>query len=151
MRALVLCCLALPFLPASAMAQGAETYPGKPIRMVVPFNAGSVTDTLARVVANKLGETWSQPIIVDNRAGADGNIGTGYVASAEHDGYYVYSGGSAELFGGTSAAAPSAGAAALSPSAAGAAPSLPSAGAAASAAGAASGAGSGRFEPCAFR
>ena len=87
MRALVLCCLALPFLPEGAVAQGAETYPGKPIRMVVPFNAGSVTDTLARVVANKLGETWSQPIIVDNRAGADGNIGTGYVASAEHDGY----------------------------------------------------------------
>ena len=80
-------CIAASLLPVSVGAQTQAAYPTKPIRLVVPFGAGSVTDTLARIVGNKLGEAWSQPVIVDNRAGADGNIGTGYVASAERDGY----------------------------------------------------------------
>lgn len=88
MRLLAAGFLALTMLPPVASAADASAnYPNKPIRMVVPFGAGSVTDTLARVVANKLSEAWSQPVVVDNRAGADGNIGTGYVASAERDGY----------------------------------------------------------------
>ena len=73
-------------LPSPAVAQQSP-YPVKPIHMVVPFGAGSVTDTLARIIATRLSEAWGQPVVVDNRAGADGNIGTGYVAAAERDGY----------------------------------------------------------------
>lgn len=87
-RLFVASCLALSMTPMIAAAEAnASAYPAKPIRIVVPFGAGSVTDTLARVVGNKLGEAWSQPVVVDNRAGADGNIGTGFVAAADPDGY----------------------------------------------------------------
>jgi tripartite-type tricarboxylate transporter receptor subunit TctC len=78
---------ALSSLPMGACAQGAESYPDKPIQIVVPFAPGGGSDTLARAVGQKLGERWKQPVIVVNKPGADGNIGAQFVAAAPKDGY----------------------------------------------------------------
>ena len=71
-----------------AFAQG-PTYPSKPITMIVPFPPGGPTDLIARVLARKLGEQMHQSILVDNRAGANGNIGAMAVAKAPADGYTI--------------------------------------------------------------
>ncbi|QEZ48894.1 tripartite tricarboxylate transporter substrate binding protein [Cupriavidus oxalaticus] len=65
----------------------AETYPAKPIRLVVPYPPGGFNDTLGRVVASKLSAAWGQPVIVDNKPGAGTIIGTSFVAKAAADGY----------------------------------------------------------------
>ncbi|MDB5840452.1 MAG: tripartite tricarboxylate transporter substrate binding protein, partial [Herminiimonas sp.] len=65
----------------------AQAYPSKPIRIVVPFAAGSPTDALARVLARSLSPRLKQPIVVDNKPGATGIIGTDHVAKADPDGY----------------------------------------------------------------
>jgi tripartite-type tricarboxylate transporter receptor subunit TctC len=78
---LILCSLAS--LPAGA----ADIFPSKTVRVVVPFAAGGSTDILARNVAQRLNETWKQPVIVDNRAGGGGIIGSELVAKAPPDGY----------------------------------------------------------------
>jgi tripartite-type tricarboxylate transporter receptor subunit TctC len=64
-----------------------QAYPTKPIRMVVPFAAGGPSDLVARVVGQKLTESWGHAIVIDNRGGAGGNIGTSLVAKAAPDGY----------------------------------------------------------------
>lgn len=64
-----------------------QDYPNRPVHLIVPFTAGSATDILARTVGQKLNELWSQPVVVDNRAGAGGTIGAGVVAKAAPDGY----------------------------------------------------------------
>ena len=64
----------------------AQEFPNKPVRIVVPFTAGSATDILARTVGQKLSELWGQQVVVDNRAGAGGTIGAGMVAKAPPDG-----------------------------------------------------------------
>jgi tripartite-type tricarboxylate transporter receptor subunit TctC len=76
--------------PASAQTAPAESrWPERPIRFIVPFQPGSSSDTVARIVANKLDERLGQQLVVDNRVGASGNVGTEAVARAEPDGYTI--------------------------------------------------------------
>ena len=70
----------------AALSQG-QTFPTKPVRIVVPQTPGGASDTLARIVGQKLSEKWGQAVVVDNRAGAGGNIGMDMVAKAPADGY----------------------------------------------------------------
>jgi len=71
----------------SAPAAFAQSYPGKPVRIIVPYSAGGGTDIVARAVGQKLSEIWGQSVIVDNRAGASGMIGAEAAARASADGY----------------------------------------------------------------
>jgi len=72
---------------AGSGAAFAQAYPNKPIRMIVPFPPGGAADVIGRILAQKLTEPLGQPVIVDNRAGASGNIGAETVAKASADGY----------------------------------------------------------------
>jgi len=78
-------------LMAATLTQ-AQNFPVKPVRVITPFTAGSAIDTLARVVGQKLGDTWGQQVVIDNRIGANGIIGTEAAAKAPPDGYTVYLG-----------------------------------------------------------
>ena len=81
------------FAVQNAHAQApAVSYPAKQIRMIVPFPAGGPTDAIARSIGQKLSETWGQPVIVDNRPGAGGNIGTELAAKSPADGYTLFIG-----------------------------------------------------------
>jgi tripartite-type tricarboxylate transporter receptor subunit TctC len=79
-------------LCASLTAAHAQTYPSKPVRIVVGFPPGGATDVVARTISQKLGETLGQPVIVDNRAGAASNIGAELVATAPKDGHTLFLG-----------------------------------------------------------
>jgi len=74
----------------AATAAWPQTYPSKPVRVIVPFTAGGATDIVTRVVSQKLGEAWGQQLIVDNRAGAGGNIGGELAAKSPPDGYTLF-------------------------------------------------------------
>ena len=73
------CCFAAPAL--------AQTYPSKPIRIIAPYPAGGSSDTIARMMAQKLNEAWGQPVVVDNRGGVGGSLGTEIAAKSPPDGY----------------------------------------------------------------
>ncbi|HUE19227.1 MAG TPA: tripartite tricarboxylate transporter substrate-binding protein, partial [Stellaceae bacterium] len=77
----------LPSAPARA-----QTYPSKPVHMIVAFSAGGTIDALARILAQKLSELWGQSVIVDNRGGAAGNLGAVAAAQALPDGYTIHLG-----------------------------------------------------------
>ena len=80
----LLLAFALP-LPVSA-----QDYPSKPVRIIVPFQPGGGSDTLARMLGEKLSPKWGQPVIVENKAGAGGNLGAEYVTKAPPDGYTLF-------------------------------------------------------------
>jgi tripartite-type tricarboxylate transporter receptor subunit TctC len=87
----------IPVLAGLALSIGANTatntanaFPTKPVRIIVAFPAGGGTDIVARIVGQKLSESWGQPVVVDNRAGASGTIGTEAAARAEPDGHTLF-------------------------------------------------------------
>ena len=82
---LALCC-ALPLAPAAAQGD-ARDFPNRAVRIVVPFPAGGPTDINARIIAQKLSESWGQPVVIENRPGANTAIGAQAVAKAPPDGY----------------------------------------------------------------
>lgn len=87
-RAVALCA-GIFFLQSNlAVAQGsAANYPNKTVKMIVPLTPGSGADIAGRIVAKSLGESWKQPVIIENRPGAGGLVGTGVVVSSDPDGY----------------------------------------------------------------
>ncbi|HEV8517440.1 MAG TPA: tripartite tricarboxylate transporter substrate binding protein [Burkholderiales bacterium] len=89
------CAMAAAFFLAAHAA--GQNYPTKPIRLIVPFAAGGGVDFTARVVAQKLGEAYGQPVVADNRAGAAGVIGTELAAKAPPDGYTLLMGSAGPL------------------------------------------------------
>src|SRR5271166_5326524 len=88
-RNLIACTFALALASVAAQAQQQEpaAYPERTIRIIVPFPAGGTADALPRIVAERLRQHWNQSVVVENRAGAGGNIGASVVAAAEPDGY----------------------------------------------------------------
>ncbi len=85
LRAVLLVLLAAT--PALAQTSPSTSYPQRPVRVIVPFPAGGSNDTLCRIVGEKLSAAWNQPVIVDNRPGAGGNIGAEVAWRGEPDGY----------------------------------------------------------------
>jgi tripartite-type tricarboxylate transporter receptor subunit TctC len=80
-------------------AARAQSYPTRPVRIVVPFTAGSQTDLSARVVSQRLADLWNQQVVIDNRGGAGGTVGTGIVAEASPDGYTLLAHSSGYVIG----------------------------------------------------
>lgn len=83
----ILLCLALFTLHQFAMPAWAQPYPAKSVRLIVPWAPGGTTDILGRILAQKMSEKWGQPVLVDNRGGAAGNIGTEAMVRSPADGY----------------------------------------------------------------
>jgi len=84
-------CFALVLACVLSFAARAQEWPAKPVRIIVPFPAGGSADLMPRILGEKLSEKWGQPVVVENRAGAAGNIGAEYVYRAEPDGYTLLS------------------------------------------------------------
>ena len=82
MRALLLVVVSL-----FSVATLAQNYPNKPIRIIVPYAAGGTSDILARQIGPELNKAWGQPVVVENRPGANGNVGADIVAKSAPDGY----------------------------------------------------------------
>lgn len=94
-RALAPLVLALALSGGTAGSAVAQAYPTKPVRVVVPYPAGGPVDILGRLIAQRLTESFGQPFVVDNRAGASGNIGSEFVAKSAPDGYTLVVGNNA--------------------------------------------------------
>jgi tripartite-type tricarboxylate transporter receptor subunit TctC len=89
---LAVLCAGCMTIATQAGAQSADHWPSKPITYVVPFAGGGTTDLLGRLIGQRLSQTLGQSIVVENRAGAGGNIGSDYVAKAAPDGYTLLGG-----------------------------------------------------------
>src|SRR3954466_14596708 len=85
-------CLAAAIALGLPGAAAAQSYPGKPVRVVIAFPAGGSIDTLGRILAGKLAEQWGQNVVVENRPGAGGNLGAAAAAQAAPDGYTLHLG-----------------------------------------------------------
>ena len=81
------CATVMGLIAAAALVASAAEYPTRPIRYIVAFSPGGINDIMARIVGQKLNEAWGQPVIVDNRPGAGGNLGAVLVARSAPDGY----------------------------------------------------------------
>src|ERR1700742_3575761 len=93
-------CAAVPALLACLLMPGAmlaQTYPSRPITIVIGYTPGAVSDLAARTIADGLHQAWGQPVIVDNRPGSGGNIGAAFVARAPADGYTLMVGTDAQM------------------------------------------------------
>lgn len=86
-RRLIPAAFAAALVAAAVPALAQENFPNRPIKIIVPFTAGGVVDSVARVVGEKLAAKYGQPVVVENRVGAGGAIGTDFVAKAPADGY----------------------------------------------------------------
>jgi len=94
--AAIVCAAAASIAPATA---GAQAWPAKPVKIIVPFPPGGGADTLARIMAPKLSEIWGQPVLIENKPGASGTIGAEAVAQAPADGYTLLMSSTASLTG----------------------------------------------------
>jgi tripartite-type tricarboxylate transporter receptor subunit TctC len=84
----LLCALIFFFLSLAGIGSAfAQTFPDKPVKLVVPYQPGGATDTVARVLAQQLSEKWKQPVIILNRPGASASLGAAFVAKSDPDGY----------------------------------------------------------------
>jgi tripartite-type tricarboxylate transporter receptor subunit TctC len=81
----------------SAVVSRARDWPSHPVKIIVPYGPGGITDVIARVVADRLAQTFGQPFVLDNRGGAGGAIGTEFAARAPNDGYLIYIAGGSPL------------------------------------------------------
>src|SRR5262245_3063959 len=97
MRGLFVCIALIAAVTGSTVQSLAQSWPDRPVKMIVPFPAGGGTDTVARVVAVKLGDALGQRFVVENRPGASGAIGAASVAKADPDGYTLLVGSPAEI------------------------------------------------------
>jgi tripartite-type tricarboxylate transporter receptor subunit TctC len=89
-RNAVRCLAAVAVLLVGSQASAQTGYPVRPVKFVVPFPGGGINDVLARIVGDKLSAKWGQPVVVENRTGAGGNIGAEVAAQADPDGYTVF-------------------------------------------------------------
>src|ERR1700733_11799693 len=89
-------------LAAAASSASAQTYPDRPVRILVPYSPGGITDIAARVVGAKLSEYWGHQVVVENRSGGNGLIAMSAVVKADPDGYTLVmaSGGEGSLYPG---------------------------------------------------
>jgi tripartite-type tricarboxylate transporter receptor subunit TctC len=76
-------------LACAAAPAGAQDFPTKPVKIIVPFPPGATVDTVPRLVGEKLSQRWGQPVVIENRAGAAGNIGADFVAHSDPDGHTI--------------------------------------------------------------
>src|SRR2546426_9818485 len=89
--------IALAMLAVPSFAAWAQGYPSKPVRVIVTFPPGGTPDIYGRIMSAELGKLWNQPVLVENRVGAAGTIGTDYVAKSPPDGYTLLFGADAPL------------------------------------------------------
>ena len=89
--------LVLIFMQLAAIAHAAESWPAKPLRVVVAYSPGGPVDLIARPLAQRLSEALGQSVVIDNRAGANGNIGAELVAKSAPDGYTLLMGSKSQL------------------------------------------------------